>query len=54
MDIATIFIFIIILVPWCQLSYYIGFIKGFKRAKAIDDKILNDLSKKYNNDNIEK
>ena len=30
------------------LSYCIGYIKGFKKAKAIDDQILEELAVKYN------
>ena len=29
------------------LSYCIGYIKGFKKSKEIDDKILEELSSKY-------
>ena len=54
MDVATLFIFILILCPVSQLCYYIGYIKGFKKSKDIDDKIIDGLSKKYNKDNNEK
>ena len=30
-----------------KLFYYIGYIKGFKKCKKIDDDIIKDLSEKY-------
>lgn len=29
------------------LSYCIGYVKGFNKAKLIDDEILEELEKKY-------
>lgn len=29
------------------IGYLFGFIKGFRKAKSIDDKIIEELSKKY-------
>ena len=30
-----------------SISFYIGYILGFKKSKEIDDNILNELRKKY-------
>ena len=35
-------------VSFIILSYCIGYIKGFKKSKAIDDQILEELVNKYN------
>lgn len=43
---VTIVILLIILSG--LIGYLIGFIKGFRKAKFIDDKIFEELSKKYN------
>lgn len=29
------------------LSFCIGYVKGFKKSKEIDDKIIEELSEKY-------
>ena len=29
-------------------SYFIGFLQGFKKAKEIDNKIIDELTNKYN------
>lgn len=47
-NIEIVIIISLIFIALCQISYYIGFTKGFKRSKDIDDKIIEDLSKKYN------
>lgn len=30
------------------LSYFIGYVKGFKKSKEIDNKIIDELVNKYN------
>lgn len=44
----VILLIILLAIASCQISYYIGFAKGLKRSKDIDDKIIEDILKKYN------
>ena len=30
------------------LCYFIGYLTGFKKSREIDDKIISELSEKYN------
>lgn len=45
MEIIVIIVFIIFFII---LSFCIGYIKGFRKSKEIDDIIINDLFNKYN------
>lgn len=52
-DIIKMIVIIIILlcIMTFLMGYILGFIKGFRKAKYIDDQIIEELSEKYNGDN---
>jgi hypothetical protein len=48
MDTAWLITGIILSITVSAYSYFIGYIMGFKKSKDIDDKIIDNLRKKYN------